>query len=620
MGELQVGDFIAAPRHLFNAKRVPAFVEMLPSDTTYIYDEDLIVAAKENYETVDNVVELAQKHGIPANRLYTFKCKGQSTTVDVAHSLGVPVEQAAILKTQRQSGRGVPLNLSYAPSQSVLLDVCYLAGLVNSDGTLSNPTQVQFVNTDKGLHTRFVKTVSNMGLTRIYQERRGKTHYSTVASKTLNMLLKGVWNHLTELHPGLVAAFLQGYADGDGGFSDYHIRLCTTRDWKADRLKIACLLLDIRTYRETKNRDTYNQNLIIHPACHARFKELIGFRQQSRRKKLAAWEGTRWSSERLDVVPATLPLRRVYEQAKERGINTRSFAPLSNSLISDAMNGKALSRVRYEFVVNRLSDSGVDTAELDSLSCADVVWQQITTIEDLDDHGERYVYDLTVEGLHSFVANGLITHNCFVDEVESVFPRRDTQVNGDSGVSGRIMTTVMQFMSDKDRRGKVVWFFATNYPEKMDDAFVRSGRVDAKVPVLLPDQQEREALLSLGLDSVATGLIDEDYSELAARLDGYTGAEIMDGVAVKAIALASDEASRWQDAVVTRQHLEEAVRKVRRTTRGIPAMTATALANTDDLDLLPESYWNQLQPIDEAEEEAGIEASNGRQAVRNRQL
>jgi DNA polymerase-3 subunit alpha len=42
-----------------------------------------------------------------------------------------------------------------------------------------------------------------------------------------------------------------------------------------------------------------------------------------------------------------------------------------------------------------------------------VAWQKIVSIEPV---GIEHVYDLTVEGLHSFVANGIIIHNCVYQE------------------------------------------------------------------------------------------------------------------------------------------------------------------------------------------------------------
>jgi transitional endoplasmic reticulum ATPase len=190
----------------------------------------------------------------------------------------------------------------------------------------------------------------------------------------------------------------------------------------------------------------------------------------------------------------------------------------------------------------------------------------------------------------------------FVDEAESVFPRRDSATSNDGGVSNRVMTRVMQFMSDTSMRGKVVWLFATNYPKKMDDAFVRSGRIDAKIPVLLPDTEERIALIQIGLRGVKSALNPADLVDAAAMTEGYTGAEIADSIIVKAISVAQDSAEDWRSACVTREHLMAGVARTRRTTRGIPEMTADAIANTDDLDLLPASYLAALEAQDAPQE------------------
>lgn len=42
-----------------------------------------------------------------------------------------------------------------------------------------------------------------------------------------------------------------------------------------------------------------------------------------------------------------------------------------------------------------------------------VRWNEIVAIEEA---GQEHVYDLTVEDLHSFVANGIIVHNCVYQE------------------------------------------------------------------------------------------------------------------------------------------------------------------------------------------------------------
>ena len=59
-----------------------------------------------------------------------------------------------------------------------------------------------------------------------------------------------------------------------------------------------------------------------------------------------------------------------------------------------------------------------ESDELASLAPSDVYWDEIESIEPA---GEEDVYDLTVEGLHSFVANDVIVHNSLEQDADLVF-------------------------------------------------------------------------------------------------------------------------------------------------------------------------------------------------------
>ena len=80
--------------------------------------------------------------------------------------------------------------------------------------------------------------------------------------------------------------------------------------------------------------------------------------------------------------------------------------PVRNSFAHDAHNATALSL--------RSHGAGLLTAELPNTARKlNVDWQEIVSIEPA---GVEHVYDLTVEGLHSFVANNIIVHNCVYQE------------------------------------------------------------------------------------------------------------------------------------------------------------------------------------------------------------
>jgi transitional endoplasmic reticulum ATPase len=113
----------------------------------------------------------------------------------------------------------------------------------------------------------------------------------------------------------------------------------------------------------------------------------------------------------------------------------------------------------------------------------------------------------------------------FIDEVESLIPkRRDSE-------AGSVMSRVVpQILSELDgfeaREGQSVMFMgATNEPWNIDYAMLRPGRLDEKVYVGLPDPAARKRILELNLKDIPL-CEDVDQEKIAARLEGYSGADI----------------------------------------------------------------------------------------------
>jgi transitional endoplasmic reticulum ATPase len=113
----------------------------------------------------------------------------------------------------------------------------------------------------------------------------------------------------------------------------------------------------------------------------------------------------------------------------------------------------------------------------------------------------------------------------FFDEVDqSDMGRRGT--GSGNPVAANLFNQMLVFMSDETLRGRVIVFFATNRPDLLDPALLRSRRMDAIVPVLLPTQDERldivrkQALLQQVL------LEDEVAHAIAEATKRYSGADL----------------------------------------------------------------------------------------------
>ena len=111
----------------------------------------------------------------------------------------------------------------------------------------------------------------------------------------------------------------------------------------------------------------------------------------------------------------------------------------------------------------------------------------------------------------------------FIDEIDAIGKKRD----GFGGNDEREQT-LNQLLSEMDGfegNSGVVVLAATNRPESLDKALLRPGRFDRRVPVELPDQGGREAILRIHCNRIKTeGPID--LSAIARITPGANGADL----------------------------------------------------------------------------------------------
>jgi replicative DNA helicase len=97
----------------------------------------------------------------------------------------------------------------------------------------------------------------------------------------------------------------------------------------------------------------------------------------------------------------------------------------------------------------------VDSPILALLAESDVYWDKIVSIEPA---GEEEVYDLTVDGLHNFVANDIIAHNSIEQDADMVmFLYRDEYYNPDSDDKGIAEVIVGKHRNGPTGKVQLAW-------------------------------------------------------------------------------------------------------------------------------------------------------------------
>ena len=110
----------------------------------------------------------------------------------------------------------------------------------------------------------------------------------------------------------------------------------------------------------------------------------------------------------------------------------------------------------------------------------------------------------------------------FIDEMNELVPNRD-----DGNVHEMSRSAVNEMLAQMDRTGEKGIFIigATNYPNMIDPAILRAGRLDKKYYIGVPDIEARMALFRLYLNKRPYDFV-LDYHQLADMTQGYVSADI----------------------------------------------------------------------------------------------
>jgi len=138
----------------------------------------------------------------------------------------------------------------------------------------------------------------------------------------------------------------------------------------------------------------------------------------------------------------------------------------------------------------------------------------------------------------------------FIDEINELLPNRDSDSHEMS------KSAVNEMLAQMDRTGEKGIFIvgATNYPDMIDPAMLRSGRLEKKFYLPPPDSKLRTSLFQMSLNKRKKKLdFGIDYDKLSTLTENFVSADI-ESIVNDASAIAMSEDTR-----ITMQLLEKVI-------------------------------------------------------------
>lgn len=157
-------------------------------------------------------------------------------------------------------------------------------------------------------------------------------------------------------------------------------------------------------------------------------------------------------------------------------------------------------------------------------------------------------------------------------------------------VARNLFNQMLQFMSDETQRGRVIVFFASNRPDKIDSALLRFGRMDAIIPVLLPDEEARQDIIRVQAASQRMTISLEASQLLAKNSVDCSAADL-----AAYVAKAKKVAQRAKRTEIRSDDVNCALENIRPATPAIAQFyIRIAIEACNDRSLLPEKYKSYL--------------------------
>ena len=435
--DLNRGDYIATPRRIDFEPSRKSIYDWIDKSAHILNASETVLNLVKKIKEKETVRDFSKKFNFGENNLYHSWIKTRSPSLynleKISQELGVDLENILPDELQLSQKKGHVITLPKYLNE----DFMYLVGLICGDGSVSKTgfggLSIKFCSNDDELLNEF-QNLSKVVLkiNPRYYKHPERIPYYTFNSKIFGNILEKlgvpdgkksnrirITEELSKLPNSLLSSYLQGVFDTDGSVvirekGSSCVDLTTTSKEFAKGLQLMLLRFGIlSTMRRRKgSRSMIRERDVVSKTKYVveirglenleKFKEKIGFRFSKKRKKLESLiKRINKYDTNVDVIPGLSKiLREARRKTGKSGKDFYGYKTYSWEKWKDKISKRKLQELCLKNKIPQLNKFAYSDIFFDSVKDLSVV-----------DSGEDFVYDVTVEGAHSFVANGIVIHN-----------------------------------------------------------------------------------------------------------------------------------------------------------------------------------------------------------------
>jgi len=114
----------------------------------------------------------------------------------------------------------------------------------------------------------------------------------------------------------------------------------------------------------------------------------------------------------------------------------------------------------------------------------------------------------------------------FIDELDAVGTKRDSSGENSSREVHRTMLELLNQLDGFSQNEDIKVIAATNRPDVLDPALLRSGRLDRKIELPLPNEEARARIMQIHSRKMTVDKNDVNFEELARSTPEFNGAQL----------------------------------------------------------------------------------------------